>query len=81
MSANRKLQSNNLILNVNFFCNHLCYLLTLAEIQQVMKKVEEGLLMFEDIWDKVYAADQQNLKVVYLDFHFTILIFAHLGKI
>lgn len=37
----------------------------LAEIQQVLKKVEEGIELFEEIWDKVYAAEQQSLKEKY----------------
>ena len=36
-----------------------------TEIQQVLKKVEEGLLLFDDIWEKVYAAGQQSLKEKY----------------
>lgn len=34
----------------------------LGEIQQVLKKVEEGVEIFDDIWGKVYAAEQQSLK-------------------
>eukprot|EP01035_Chromulina_nebulosa_P002096 gene2096-2820_t len=37
----------------------------LSEIQQVLKKYEEGVLLFDDIWDKVYAAGQQSLKEKY----------------
>lgn len=36
-----------------------------TEIQQVLKKVEEGVLLFDDIWEKVYAAEQQSLKEKY----------------
>ena len=36
-----------------------------TEIQQVLKKVEEGVGVFDDIWDKVYAASGQNLKEKY----------------
>lgn len=36
-----------------------------AEIQQVLKKLEEGLVVFDDIWEKVYAASQQSLKEKY----------------
>jgi CCR4-NOT transcription complex subunit 3 len=36
-----------------------------AEIIQVLKKVEEGVLLFDDIWEKVYAASQQSLKEKY----------------
>lgn len=36
-----------------------------AEIVQVLKKVEEGVLLFDDIWEKVYAAGQQSLKEKY----------------
>ena len=37
----------------------------LAEIQQTLKKVEEGVLLFDDIWEKVYAAGPQALKEKY----------------
>lgn len=37
----------------------------LGEIQQVLKKYEEGVLLFDDIWEKVYAAGQQSLKEKY----------------
>jgi CCR4-NOT transcription complex subunit 3 len=37
----------------------------LGEIQQVLKKYEEGVLLFDDIWDKVYSAGQQSLKEKY----------------
>lgn len=37
----------------------------LTEIQQVLKKVEEGVLLFDDIWEKVYSAAQQSLKEKY----------------
>lgn len=37
----------------------------LAEIQQVQKKVEEGIELFDEIWEKVYAAEQQSLKEKY----------------
>jgi CCR4-NOT transcription complex subunit 3 len=30
-----------------------------------MKKVEEGVEVFDEIWDKVYAAPQQSLKEKY----------------
>lgn len=36
-----------------------------AEIQQVLKKIEEGVELFDDIWGKVYAAEQQALKEKY----------------
>ena len=36
-----------------------------AEVVQVLKKVEEGVQIFEDIWEKVYAASQQSLKEKY----------------
>lgn len=39
--------------------------LCVAEIQQVLKKLEEGLVVFDDIWEKVYAAAQQSLKEKY----------------
>jgi hypothetical protein len=37
----------------------------LTEIQQVIKKYEEGVLLFDEIWEKVYAAEQQSLKEKY----------------
>ena len=37
----------------------------LGEIQQVLKKVEEGVAIFDEIWEKVYAAEQQSLKEKY----------------
>eukprot|EP01038_Epipyxis_sp_PR26KG_P004631 gene4631-6510_t len=37
----------------------------LTEIQQVLKKVEEGVELFDDIWEKVYSAAQQSLKEKY----------------
>lgn len=37
----------------------------LGEIQQVLKKVEEGVAIFDEIWEKVYAAEQQALKEKY----------------
>ena len=33
-----------------------------TEIDRVLKKVEEGVELFDDIWDKVYNAGQQSLK-------------------
>uniref|UniRef100_A0A7S2PIB4 CCR4-NOT transcription complex subunit 3 n=1 Tax=Leptocylindrus danicus TaxID=163516 RepID=A0A7S2PIB4_9STRA len=33
-----------------------------TEIDRVMKKVDEGVLLFDDIWEKVYNAEQQNQK-------------------
>jgi CCR4-NOT transcription complex subunit 3 len=36
-----------------------------GEIQQVLKKVEEGVALFDEIWEKVYAAEQQTLKEKY----------------
>ena len=36
-----------------------------TEIQQVLKKVEEGVGIFDEIWDKVYSASGQNLKEKY----------------
>lgn len=37
----------------------------LGEIQQCMKKVEEGCELFDEIWGKVYAAESQTLKEKY----------------
>ena len=34
----------------------------LQEIQQVLKKIEEGMADFDEIWEKVYAADTQAHK-------------------
>jgi hypothetical protein len=43
--------------------NYDCFL---AEIQQVLKKVEEGLLLFDDIWEKVkFFVIQINEKYSY----------------
>ena len=36
-----------------------------GEIQIVLKKVEEGVEIFDEIWGKVYAAEQQTLKEKY----------------
>ena len=36
-----------------------------AEVQQVLKKLEEGIEEFDAIWEKVYAAWEQNLKEKY----------------
>ena len=36
-----------------------------TEITQVLKKVEEGVILFDDIWEKVYSAGQQSLKEKY----------------
>ena len=36
-----------------------------TEIQQVLKKVEEGVGIFDEIWDKVYYASGKNLKEKY----------------
>jgi CCR4-NOT transcription complex subunit 3 len=36
-----------------------------AEIDKVLKKVEEGVEVFDDIWEKVYAAEVQALKEKY----------------
>lgn len=33
-----------------------------SEIAQVMKKIEEGMSDFDDIWEKVYAAETQSHK-------------------
>lgn len=37
----------------------------LAEIDRVLKKVDEGVLLFDEIWEKVYSAEQQNQKEKY----------------
>lgn len=36
-----------------------------AEIDRVMKKVDEGVDIFNEIWEKVYSAEQQNQKEKY----------------
>jgi CCR4-NOT transcription complex subunit 3 len=36
-----------------------------TEIQQVLKKVDEGVELFNEIWEKVYSADSQTLKEKY----------------
>ena len=36
-----------------------------AEIDRVMKKVDEGVELFDEIWEKVYSAEQQNQKEKY----------------
>ena len=36
-----------------------------TEIDRTLKKVEEGVELFDDIWDKVYNAGQQSLKEKY----------------
>ncbi|KAL7462410.1 hypothetical protein ACHAXS_002788 [Conticribra weissflogii] len=40
-------------------------LLNPAEIERVMKKVDEGVELFDEIWEKVYSAEQQNQKEKY----------------
>ena len=37
----------------------------IAEIDRVMKKVDEGVSLFDEIWEKVYSAEQQNQKEKY----------------
>mmetsp|Transcript_22256 Transcript_22256/g.32374 ORF Transcript_22256/g.32374 Transcript_22256/m.32374 type:complete len:678 (-) Transcript_22256:163-2196(-) len=36
-----------------------------GEVDRVLKKVEEGVETFDDIWEKVYSAGQQSLKEKY----------------
>eukprot|EP00594_Rhizosolenia_setigera_P013249 CAMPEP_0178963468 /NCGR_PEP_ID=MMETSP0789-20121207/15045_1 /TAXON_ID=3005 /ORGANISM="Rhizosolenia setigera, Strain CCMP 1694" /LENGTH=666 /DNA_ID=CAMNT_0020647949 /DNA_START=21 /DNA_END=2021 /DNA_ORIENTATION=- len=36
-----------------------------TEIDRVMKKVDEGVDIFNEIWEKVYSAEQQNQKEKY----------------
>jgi len=36
-----------------------------AEIDRVLKKVDEGVDLFDEIWEKVYSAEQQNQKEKY----------------
>jgi CCR4-NOT transcription complex subunit 3 len=40
----------------------LASLSSAAEIDRVLKKVDEGVELFDEIWDKVYSADSQNQK-------------------
>jgi CCR4-NOT transcription complex subunit 3 len=39
--------------------------LLVAEIDRVMKKVDEGVEIFDEVWEKVYSAEQQNQKEKY----------------
>lgn len=41
------------------------YVLSTAEIDRTLKKVDEGVALFDEIWDKVYSATQQNQKEKY----------------
>ena len=43
----------------------ILYTLTTAEIDRTLKKVDEGVALFDEIWDKVYSATQQNQKEKY----------------
>lgn len=36
-----------------------------AEIDRTLKRVDEGVALFDEIWDKVYSATQQNQKEKY----------------
>eukprot|EP00522_Entomoneis_paludosa_P014532 CAMPEP_0172439434 /NCGR_PEP_ID=MMETSP1065-20121228/423_1 /TAXON_ID=265537 /ORGANISM="Amphiprora paludosa, Strain CCMP125" /LENGTH=716 /DNA_ID=CAMNT_0013188117 /DNA_START=38 /DNA_END=2188 /DNA_ORIENTATION=- len=36
-----------------------------TEIERCMKKVDEGVELFDEIWEKVYSAEQQNQKEKY----------------
>jgi len=36
-----------------------------TEIDRVIKKVDEGVELFDDIYEKVYSADTQNQKEKY----------------
>eukprot|EP00591_Stephanopyxis_turris_P001934 CAMPEP_0195522614 /NCGR_PEP_ID=MMETSP0794_2-20130614/20939_1 /TAXON_ID=515487 /ORGANISM="Stephanopyxis turris, Strain CCMP 815" /LENGTH=700 /DNA_ID=CAMNT_0040652411 /DNA_START=27 /DNA_END=2129 /DNA_ORIENTATION=+ len=36
-----------------------------TEIDRVMKKIDEGVDLFNEIWEKVYSAEQQNQKEKY----------------
>lgn len=36
-----------------------------TEIDRVLKKVDEGVELFDEIWEKVYSAEQQNQKEKY----------------
>ncbi len=48
-----------------FYDSRTDLLLYSAEIDRVMKKVDEGELLFDEIWEKVYSAEQQNQKEKY----------------
>ena len=43
----------------------LCIFSITAEIDRTLKKVDEGVALFDEIWDKVYSATQQNQKEKY----------------
>jgi CCR4-NOT transcription complex subunit 3 len=43
----------------------LAHCFCLAEIDRVLKKVDEGVDLFDEIWEKVYTAEQQNQKEKY----------------
>ena len=46
-------------------CSQILRFSPTAEIERVMKKVDEGVELFDEIWEKVYAAEQQNQKEKY----------------
>ena len=56
--AARKLQSTQLVLRISE--NHLLYIL--AEIDRTLKKVTEGVELFESIYDKMQASTNQTQK-------------------
>lgn len=43
----------------------ICLFVSTAEIDRTLKKVDEGVALFDEIWDKVYSATQQNQKEKY----------------
>lgn len=47
------------------FCPFVLYAVPAAEIDRTLKKVDEGVALFDEIWDKVYSATQQNQKEKY----------------
>jgi CCR4-NOT transcription complex subunit 3 len=42
--------------------SHTTLAVIVAEIERTMKKVDEGVELFDEIWEKVYSAEQQNQK-------------------
>ena len=48
----------------NLFCSSLHSIHT-AEIDRVIKKVDEGVEIFDDLYEKVYSAEQQSQKEKY----------------
>ena len=45
---------------------HIIIFLISAEIDRVLKKVQEGVEKFEETWGKVHNASNQNQKVLFV---------------